>query len=190
MKQKTLGQKLSGYEKEVIPDKAFHIMTFIMKMMDVATDYSRKNFKTLNLQKGYTVIDYGCGPARYIKLASQLVGNSGKVYAVDIHPTAITKANKCITKHKLSNVNAILADGYMTPLNPGIADVVYVLDVFHMIEQPGKFIMELCRLVKPEGTIIIEDGHQPRRVTIEKIENTCLVDIIHETDTHLKCRKR
>ncbi|WP_368733850.1 methyltransferase domain-containing protein [Desulfobacter hydrogenophilus] len=40
--------------------------------------------------------------------------------------------------------------------------MVYARDMFHMVEKPDVFLNELSRLVKKEGTIIIEDGHQPR----------------------------
>ncbi|WP_394706677.1 methyltransferase domain-containing protein [uncultured Draconibacterium sp.] len=45
------------------------------------------------------VVDYGCGPARYIKKASETTGPSGKVFAVDIHPTAVSNVNRKIEKH-------------------------------------------------------------------------------------------
>ena len=41
------------------------------------------------ISEGMVVVDYGCGPGRYVRKASQLTGFSGMVYAVDIHPTAI-----------------------------------------------------------------------------------------------------
>ncbi len=70
-----------------------------------------------------------------------------------------------------------------------MADVVYALDMFHMIEQPNEFLTELSRLVKRDGTIIIEDGHQPRTETIQKIEQSGILRIFEETKSHVKCRK-
>jgi len=65
------------------------MMTAVMGIVDLLKKYSDKNFETLGLKSGQTVIDYGCGPARYIRNASEAVGKSGKVIAVDIHPLAI-----------------------------------------------------------------------------------------------------
>ena len=143
-----------------------------MKLMDFLGNYSSKNFQTLNLKLGQTVIDYGCGPARYIRKASNAVGKLGKVIAVDIHPLAIKKVEVRIEKFKLANVEAVLAEGYNTPIANETADVVYALDMFHMIRQPKEFLTELSRLLKQDGTIIIEDGHQPRSETIQKIKNS------------------
>ena len=189
MEKNTIGGCLLGKNRESIPNVAFKVMTLIMKLMDVFGQYSRKNFKTLGLRPGQTVIDYGCGPARYIEFASNAVGNTGKIIAVDVHPLAIAKVKGKIIKQNLSNVEAVLAEKYTTSISSEIADVVYALDMFHMIEQPNELLKELCRLVKEDGTIIIEDGHQPRTDTIQKIEKSGVLKIVQETKSHVKCQK-
>jgi ubiquinone/menaquinone biosynthesis C-methylase UbiE len=188
--RKTLGDLLSGKNRERIPNIAFHAMTAIMKLMDLFGKHASKSFKTLGLKKGQTVIDYGCGPARYIKDASNLVGESGKVIAVDIHPLAIEKVEAIIAKDKLTNVQAVLGQaGYHTPIADKTADVIYALDMFHMVELPTEFLLELSRLLKQDGTIIIEDGHQSRAETIKKIESANVLNIIQETKSHVRCKK-
>ena len=188
--KRTNSEKLLGHDREAIPNIAFKMMTVMMNLIDLFSQYSNKNFHTLDLKNGQTVIDYGCGPARYIRKASTTVGNTGKVIAVDIHPLAIKKVKEKIKKFSLKNVESILADGYKTSIANGTADVVFALDMFHMIEQPKEFLTEICRLVKRDGTIIIEDGHQPRLKTIKKIENSGILTIFSETKVHVKCRKK
>ena len=184
-KKKTLGDILSGKNREAIPNIAFHVM----KLMDLFGKRYSKNFETLDLKPGQTVIDYGCGPARYIHIASNTVGKSGKVIAVDIHPLAISKVKEKIKKYKLTNVEAVLAEQYSTSIINDTADVIYALDMLHMIERPNELLKELSRLVKRDGTIIIEDGHQPRSKTIQKIETSGFLKIIQKTKFHVKCQK-
>jgi len=181
---------LLGTGREVIPNLAFIGMTAIMKLRDFFTNYAEKNIKNLNLERGQTVIDYGCGPARYIQSASRIVGETGEVIAIDIHPLAIKKANERIKKHSLLNAKAVLANGYDTSLPDETADVIYALDMFHMIEDPKELLSELARLVKPEGRVIIEDGHQPRAETKTKIENSECFEIINETKSFVECMKK
>ena len=175
--------------REKIPNIAFRGMAFFMKLMDLFTNYTSRNFKTLDLKPGQTVIDYGCGPARYIRDASAMVGPSGKVIAVDIHPLAIKKVNDKIKKFGLSNVSASLASGYKTDIESETADVVYALDMFHMIEQPKELLTELSRLVKTDGRVIIEDGHQPRSETKMEIEDSGILKIVRETKSFVECIK-
>ncbi len=164
-------------------------MTVIMKLTDFLGNHSSKNFETLGIKPGQTVIDYGCGPARYIQAASNIVGKSGKVIAVDIHPLAIRKVKEKIKKYKLTNVKVVLAEKYNTSIIAENADVVYALDMFHMIEQPNDLLKELSRLVKKDGIVIIEDGHQSRSETIQKIGKSGFLKVIQETKSHVKCRK-
>ena len=188
--KKTIGDLLSGKNREKIPNIAFHAMTVIMKLMDIFGKHSSKIFNTLDLKSGQTVIDYGCGPARYIKDASNSVGPSGKVIAVDIHPLAIKKVNAKINQYKLANVEAVLCkEGYHTPLANETADVIYALDMFHMVKKSKAFLLELSRLLKQNRTIIIQDGHQSRFETTQKIKNAEVLNIVQENKFHVRCKK-
>jgi len=182
-------EKLSGKNKEHIPNIAFRMMTSIMRIMDFWGNNSNKNFETLNLKKGQTVIDYGCGPARYIRNTSIAVGDSGKVIAVDIHPLAIKTVQAKIEKYNLNNVESVLANGYNTPIQNETADVVLALDMFHMIEQPTELLHEFSRVLKSDGVAIIEDGHQKRSETIRKIEKSNIFTIVQENKFHVRCKK-
>lgn len=149
--KRNFSEMLTYKNREFLPPPVFHLMTFIMKLVDLVSGYSDNYFKLLDLKKGQTVIDYGCGSARYIKNASVAVGDTGEVIATDIHPLAIEKVRCKIAKYNLANVEAILCHGYNKDIKSEIADVIYTLDVFHMIEQPNLFLSELTRLIKEMG---------------------------------------
>ena len=182
----SIKENIFGKERELMPDIAFHIMSFMIDIHEHFSHYSER-LENFDIKNGSTIIDYGCGPGRYITKASQIVGNEGMVYACDIHPLAIKHVKKVISKNKLSNVKPILVKGYSCDLNDEVADSILVLDTFHMIKEPSIFLKEIHRLLKKNGTLIIDDGHQPREQTIAKIGNSSLWDIIEETDDYLKC---
>lgn len=184
----SLSDILRGKGREFIPNIAFIMMAFFMKVVDVLFGYSNRNFKTLELKPGQTVIDYGCGPARYVKNASETVGDNGKVYAVDIHHMAVKEVENKIRKFNLKNVEAVLAAGYSSSISDNTADVIYALDMFHMIENAKNLLFEFSRMLKPDGHIIIEDGHQPRAETIRKIEDTGIFKVFEENKKHVRCR--
>lgn len=185
---RTFGDVVTGTGHENIPGVLFQMMAFIMKLRDFFGNQSTKNFNRLGLKKNQIVVDYGCGPARYIKPASQTVGPKGIVYAVDIHPIAIANVQSKIEKYELSNVKAIQADGYNCAVPSRVADVVYALDMFHMIEQPTELIKELARIVTFQGLIIIEDGHQSRMSTIQKIKDSNLLCVFNQNKNHIVCK--
>lgn len=169
--------RLTGKKNEHLSDPGFYAMAAAMQVWDIFSGYAARNFRSLGLCPGQTVVDYGCGPGRYLRCASAAVGPKGKVIAVDIHPVAVAKASRLIRRHNLANVTAVLAKGYASPVDTGIADVVYALEVFHMIVNPKAFLSELGRLVKKDGIVIVEDGHQSRAQTMNKIEACDVLEI-------------
>ena len=177
---------LCGNEMDRMPDWAFKIMAFIFTVTDIFKSPDAR-LDPFNIQTGQTVIDWGCGTGRYIKSASYLVGEQGTVYAVDIHELAITSARRIIKKYKLANVYPKLANGLETDIPPGTADLIYALDMFHMVRDSGSFLQMLAGFIKPEGILILEDGHQPRSLTIQKVKNSRCWQITEETRTYLKC---
>jgi ubiquinone/menaquinone biosynthesis C-methylase UbiE len=66
--------------------------------------------KEVGIKPGFHVLDYGCGHGSYINPLAELVGKSGKIYALDIHPLAIQKVQDIASKKRLANVETILSD--------------------------------------------------------------------------------
>jgi len=172
-----------------MPGLAFLLMKWFWKIKDLF--YSpNKALNDFNILAGQTIIDYGCGPGRYIQKASRLVGPEGRVYAVDIHEMAYACICKMAKRNKLHNVYPTKANRYFVPIQENKADLIYVLDVFHMVSQPDEFLNELHRLVKTEGTVILEDGHQKRSKTIDKVKNNGRWHIVSENKKHLNLKPR
>ncbi len=90
-------------EKERMPDLGFKLMTLFFRIIDCF--YSDENIiEKFGIKPGNTVIDYGCGPGRYIKKVSEVAGSTGKIYAVDIHEIAIQYVKSKIKKYKVSTL--------------------------------------------------------------------------------------
>ena len=59
------------------------------------------------LKPGNKVLDYGCGPGFYTIPASKIVGENGKIYALDILSFAVQKVKKTSEKKGLKNIEII-----------------------------------------------------------------------------------
>jgi len=70
------------------------------------------------------------------------------------------------------------------------ADVIYALDMFHMVRNTLVFLTELFRLVKPYGVLFLEDGHQSRNLSKEKVNKSACWKIAEETKEFLKCHPK
>jgi ubiquinone/menaquinone biosynthesis C-methylase UbiE len=180
-------KEMFGKGREYMSDTSFSFMAFGYKLRDIFFP-NDKFIETLGIQEGMTVIDYGCGPGSYIKKTSELVGKKGKVCAVDRHKMAIKAVKERINKYDLKNVEPVLVEGYSCPLNDQIADIIFAFDVFHMIENPTEFLKELHRLLKGEGQLIIDNGHQSRDEAKTKIEDAKIWQIESEKRKYFRCR--
>ena len=166
-------------------DAAYRCMVWIFRIMDFFKKPDRRLDDFL-IKKGMTVVDYGCGPGRYLPKASELVGPGGRVYAVDVHPMAIDLVKKKIVKHSLSNVVPVLIDRVTPPaIEANCADVIYALDMFHQIEDSESFLSGIHRIIKNDGRLYLEDGHQPRDTTLKKVERSSLWRIAGQSRRHL-----
>jgi ubiquinone/menaquinone biosynthesis C-methylase UbiE len=163
--------KLFGNEVERMSDTTFWMMKQLFKLFYFIKPVD-KYISKFGIKPGDTVVDYGCGPGAFIKSASLLAGNTGTVYAVDLHEMAISSVRELISKFDLKNVKTVLAERNHTSIPDKAADIIYAIDMFHMVPDTNSFLGELKRIIKPDGKLIIEDGHQPRSLSIEKIRTS------------------
>ncbi len=173
---------------ERMPSLEFRLMDWGLSMIDFFYPYVGKRISRFGIKEGMTVVDYGCGPGRYTVKFAAIVGKRGKVYAVDIHELAIEAVSRRIKKQGLKNVEPILAKGYESKIPDNSVDLVCAIDMFFIIKKPAEFLGELNRISRPDGILVIDDGHQPRDVTMQKILDSGYWTIFEESRDHLKCR--
>jgi ubiquinone/menaquinone biosynthesis C-methylase UbiE len=182
-----LNEQIKGKNKDRMPDWSFRMMTSAFRIIDLFRNPAHF-LNEFDIEPGMTIVDYGCGPGRYVPKASALVGPKGKVIAADVHELAITSVKRQIKKWKLNNVETALIKNNKAPIPDQSADMIYALDMFHMVSHPGEFFNELQRIIKPSGVLILEDGHQPRNESKAKLAKSGLWNIIEENNRYMKCK--
>ncbi len=140
-----------GTERLMMPAIGFVIMRTVLRIRSAFINPSRI-LREIGLQKGQTMLDYGCGVGVFAIPAAKIVGDDGVVYALDIHPLCIRVIEKEIGKRGLANVKTILSDRE-TGLPDESVDVVLVYDVLQMITDRGRLMEELHRVLKPGGSL-------------------------------------
>ncbi len=146
-----------GTDKQKMPRIGFAIMKTVLTLRSLFKKPER-TLREMGLQKGQTVLDYGCGIGSFSIPAAKLVGDDGVVYALDIHPLAIRAVEKEIKKKRISNVKTILS-ARETGLPDESVDVVLLYDVFQMISDKAKLLEELHRVLKSGGPLFATAEH-------------------------------
>jgi ubiquinone/menaquinone biosynthesis C-methylase UbiE len=135
----------------------FRAMAFTFKIRDFFRP-RRDIVKEAGIKEGFHVLDYGCGSGSYVTAVAELVGKSGKIYALDINPLAIKMVKKIIAKKQLPNVETILSD-CDTGLPGDSIDVILLYDTFHDLVDQNMVLGELHRVLKLNGILSFSDHH-------------------------------
>jgi len=154
----------------------FRLMTLMYWVRDLMQD-PRRILDTARFEQGMKVADYGCGPGSFTIPAAQIVGDGGRVFAIDIHPLAISSVRERASKKGLRNVEAILVRGYDTGIEASSIDRVLLIDTIHRIEDTGALFREIHRILKPDGLLFMHKGHMPMPEQREIVEESGLFKI-------------
>jgi len=145
----------------------FKLMTIWFMVRDLLSPPG-KLLEETGLERGFRVLDYGCGPGSFSMAAARLVGPRGKVYALDINPLAVRNVERVASRKGLRNIETILSD-CATGLEGSTIDVVLLFDTYHIFKKPDEIMEEIHRVLKPESLLLFRDHHMKEQDIILKI---------------------
>jgi len=131
-------------------------MSLILRLRDIFNPPQKILGQIDEIRPGAHILDYGCGPGSYSIATSKLVGPTGKVYAVDIHPLAVLGVERKVAEKGIPNVETLLTDCNLGIPHASI-DVVLLIYVLHDFKDPGSILSELGRVLKPDGILVVKD---------------------------------
>lgn len=147
----------------------------------------------IGISIGQTVLDFGCGYGTYTIPAAKIVGEQGRVYALDKDKEALDELMQEAESAGLRNIERMGASGKLgIGLTDESADVVLLFDVFHSFyfpqaEDRRRLLSEIYRIMKPSAILSISVWpNQMEPGTEDEIENANfrLENKIFETFTH------
>ncbi len=118
------------------------------------------NVAQLGKIKGLSVADFGAGVGAYTIACAKKVGDSGRVYAIEVQKSLLPKIKNTAANMGLSNVEVLWGDVERleaTKLADGSVDIVIAANVFFQVEDKTSFIAEVKRVLKPKGRVLFVD---------------------------------
>jgi ubiquinone/menaquinone biosynthesis C-methylase UbiE len=110
--------------------------------------------KAAGIQPGQDILEVGCGTGYFTLPAAELVGEKGRVYAVDPHPSATEQVANKVRNAGLTNVRLIRADATEAGLASGSIDLALLFGVIPSPTLPlDRLLPEMSRLLRPKGTL-------------------------------------
>ena len=150
-----------------MPDIHFRLMAFGFRFRDWVNP-PKNILKEANIKAGDRVLDFGCGPGSYSLAAARLVGESGEVFALDIHPLAIRSVIRKASRKGYKNIIAVFPDND-SPFQDKCMDVILLYDVFHEIEDKDRLITRLHKILCDNGVLSFSDHHLAEKEIINSI---------------------
>ncbi len=110
--------------------------------------------KEIGVRAGMVFMDIGCGAGFFSIPAARLVGEKGKVYAVDADASAINRLKHEAMAKGLRNLNATVGAAEETVFCNECADIVFYSIVLHDFRNPAKVLRNAKRMIKPAGMLV------------------------------------
>lgn len=140
-----------------MPDKKHGHVHHSRSTRDILS--AEKVLNVAGLTSGDNFLDAGCGDGFISINASSMVGDDGKVYAVDVYPESIEMVNEEIKKKEIENIEAIVADlTSKIPLDDNSIDLCVMANVLHGFvenDEVREVMTEISRVIKPEGAFAV-----------------------------------
>lgn len=141
-----------------------------------------KLHKALAVKPGMVIADVGAGSGFHSFRLAPMVGEKGKILAVDIQKEMIDIMERRIKKDKFTNVETILGDEADPKLPAGKVDLILMVDVYHELAQPYEMTERMIAALKPGGRIAfvefrLEDPKVPIKLVHKMSERQVVLEM-------------
>lgn len=110
---------------------------------------------------GMSVADIGAGEGYYTVRLSRAVGAKGRVLAEDIVPETRDRLGLRVQREGLDNVAVRLGQPDDPKLPTASFDRIFLVHMYHEVEQPYPFLWHMRDGLKPGGLIVVVDARRP-----------------------------
>jgi arsenite methyltransferase len=152
-----------GHQHEQMPK----VMEYLDRLDRPERDQDQKPAQVvdaLGLKPGMYVADLGAGSGYFTRRFVEAVGETGKVYVIDVEPEALKYVEESLIRmHRPFEAEFILA----RPDNPKIpvesVDLIFVCDTYHHLEDRTDYFRNVKSALKPGGRIALIDFYHDER---------------------------
>ncbi len=141
--------------------------------------------KDIGIRRDQFVLDFGCGYGYYTIPAARVVGERGKVYALDKDRVALTELLRRANSYGIKNIVPIEASGKLDiGLDNESVDAILLYDVLHYMssKERSKIYSEAYRILRKDGFLSIYPKHNRTDEPLWDLSNMDLNDIIEEVE--------
>jgi SAM-dependent methyltransferase len=141
--------------------------------------------KELDVKPGMAVADIGAGTGYFSRRIAPLLGNGGRLFAVDVQPQMVTLLERLAAKDKITNITAVLGEPAQVKLADASIDLAIMVDVYHELEYPYEMMQSIVKALKPGGRLVfVEYRAEDSFVPIKEIHKMTEAQVRIEAAVH------
>jgi len=137
--------------------------------------------KAIGVEEGQIVLDFGCGEGNYSIPAAKVVGEKGRIYALDKDKQALDQLIKLIKNLNLKNIDVMKKES-KTSLEDNFVDFILCYDVIHYVKNRKIVYHEFYRVLRPKGIFSLYPKHHKNDSPLMELAHMKLEDIIKEVE--------
>ena len=145
------------------------------RLTDIPPDYV---WEKLNIQNPGVIVEIGAGTA-FFSIAFLQKSINSKLYACDLSEVMINWMNENVLP-LYPNIIPVKTEEYTVPLESGTADLVFMINLHHELDNPSLTLKESNRILKQDGKIFIVDWKKVDMPEGPPAEIRCLPEQIKE----------
>ena len=141
----------------------------------------KKLLELLKLKEGDVVADIGAGSGYHSFRMSKLVGDKGKILAVDIQKEMLDIIREKAKAGKVTNVEPVMGEEADPKLKDDSVDMILLVDVYHEFAQPYEMTEKMVKALKPGGRLVfVEFRLEDKAVPIKLVHKMTERQVIKE----------
>ena len=155
--------------------KKLQLLNDPQRLIDIPPDFV---WEKLHIEKPGVFVEIGAGTA-FFSVAFLKIFEPSTLYACDVSEVMIDWVKTNVSS-KYPNIIPVKAEEHTVPLADGIADLVFMIDLYHELDNPSLSLKEAYRILKSDGTIFVVDWKKKDMPEGPSIKIRCLPEQVKE----------
>jgi ubiquinone/menaquinone biosynthesis C-methylase UbiE len=169
--------------REIAPVMSWHGAGWLERPEREKEEHTSKLLPPLKIKAGDTVVDMGAGSGYYTVKLSALVGDKGKVYAIDVQPEMLDILKKRLKSEKIANVELTLGTDKDPKLPANSVYLILMVDVYHEFTHPYEMTGAMVKSLKPGGRLVfVEFRLEDEKVPILTLHRMAEKQVVKEME--------
>jgi ubiquinone/menaquinone biosynthesis C-methylase UbiE len=123
-----------------------------------------KMIEAIGLKPGTRIADVGSGPGYFTIKFARLVGDSGKVFAIDTVKEHLDYVSASAAKNGLKNIQLVQTSDHSIGMGEEKVDVAWMCSLYHIVyvtfneKAKDEFVESIKKALNPGGTLYVVDN--------------------------------